>query len=159
MGASSFSPSPITTIPSIGTVSSISRIASTAAWSASSFSPRPTQRAAASAAASVTRTSSSARLRSGVEPERTSCEMTPTRVRLDGAGGLADPPLTLLRAAEARTADHERRYERDPVAPVEADADLRLAGARLVDDSVVDDEDRGREAGHHRHLAGRPGQL
>ena len=66
IGASSFSPSPITTIPSIGTVSISSRIASTAAPSAASFSPRPTQRAAASAAASVTRTSSSARLRSGL---------------------------------------------------------------------------------------------
>ena len=42
------------------------RIASTAAWSAAFLSPRPTQRAAASAAASVTRTSSRARLRSGV---------------------------------------------------------------------------------------------
>ena len=40
------------------------RIASTAAWSAASLSPRPTSRAAASAAYSVTRTSSSARLRS-----------------------------------------------------------------------------------------------
>ena len=42
------------------------RMASTAAWSAAILSPRPTQRAAASAAASVTRTSSRARLRSGV---------------------------------------------------------------------------------------------
>ena len=65
IGASSFSPSPITTTPSIDTVSSTLRIASTAAWSAPSLSPRPTMRAAASAAASVTRTSSSARLRSG----------------------------------------------------------------------------------------------
>src|SRR5439155_6780618 len=65
IGASSFSPSPITTTPSISTVSSISRIASTAAWSAASLSPRPTQRPAAIAAASVTRTSSSARFRSG----------------------------------------------------------------------------------------------
>src|SRR5436190_22166601 len=48
------------------TVSSTRRIASTAAWSADSFSPMPTQRAAASAAASVTRTSSRARLRSGL---------------------------------------------------------------------------------------------
>src|SRR5579872_150698 len=40
-------------------------MASTAAWSAASLSPRPISRAAASAAASVTRTSSSARLRSG----------------------------------------------------------------------------------------------
>src|SRR4051794_27114568 len=65
IGASSFSPSPITTTPSMETVSSISRIASTAAWSALSFSPRPIQRAAPIAAASVTRTISSARFRSG----------------------------------------------------------------------------------------------
>ena len=50
------------------TVSSISRMASTAAPSADSFSPRPIQRAAASAAYSVVRTSSSARLRSGRAP-------------------------------------------------------------------------------------------
>src|SRR5829696_5462358 len=55
----------MTTTPSICTVSSIRRIASTAAPSAFSFSPSPTQRAAASAPYSVTRTSSMARLRSG----------------------------------------------------------------------------------------------
>ena len=65
MGASSFSPSPMTTIPSMLTVSSTLRIASTAAPSAASLSPRPTQREAASAADSVTRTNSIARLRSG----------------------------------------------------------------------------------------------
>ena len=68
IGASSFSPSPITTTPAIETVSSIARMPSTAAWSAASLSPRPIQRPAASAAASVTRTSSSARLRSGRLP-------------------------------------------------------------------------------------------
>ncbi len=47
------------------TVSSIARIASTAAWSAAFLSPRPIQRPAPMAAASVTRTSSSARFRSG----------------------------------------------------------------------------------------------
>src|SRR5881227_2123936 len=47
------------------TVSSTPRMPSTAAWSAASFSPRPIQRAAAIAAASVTRTSSSAMFRSG----------------------------------------------------------------------------------------------
>src|SRR5439155_19927529 len=56
------------TMPSIATVSSISRMASTAALSALSFSPRPIHRPAASAAASVTRTSSTARLRSGRGP-------------------------------------------------------------------------------------------
>src|SRR6266540_2000751 len=55
----------MTTTPSIETVSSMSRIASTAAWSALSLSPRPIQRAAPIAAASVTRTSSRARFRSG----------------------------------------------------------------------------------------------
>src|SRR5207253_4391384 len=52
-------------MPSIGTACSVKRFASTAAWSADALSPRPTQRAAAIAAASVTRTSSSARFRSG----------------------------------------------------------------------------------------------
>src|SRR3979490_3544123 len=47
------------------TVSSTTRIASPAAPSADSFSPRPIQRAAAIAPASVTRTSSSAMFRSG----------------------------------------------------------------------------------------------
>ena len=61
----SFSPSPMTTMPSIVTVPSTARIAATAAPSAPFLSPRPTQRDAASAADSVTRTSSIARLRSG----------------------------------------------------------------------------------------------
>src|SRR5205807_2526179 len=70
MGALSFSPSPITTTPSIWTLSRIRRMASTAAPSADSFSPLPIQRDAARAAASVTRTSSRARLRSGAEEVR-----------------------------------------------------------------------------------------
>ena len=61
----SFSPSPMTTVPSIATVEIITRIALTATASAPFLSPRPTQRAAAIAAASVTRTSSRARFRSG----------------------------------------------------------------------------------------------
>ena len=64
IGALSFSPSPMTTTPSISIESSRRRIASTAAASAFSFSLRPIQRAAASAALSVTRTSSIARFRS-----------------------------------------------------------------------------------------------
>src|SRR4051812_8108378 len=52
-------------MPSIGTECSMKRMPSTAAWSAASLSPRPTSGAAARAAASVTRTSSSARFRSG----------------------------------------------------------------------------------------------
>src|SRR6476620_11309598 len=65
IGASSFSPSPITTTPRIETVPMRVRMASTAAPSPPFLSPRPTQRPAAMAAASVTRTSSRARLRSG----------------------------------------------------------------------------------------------
>src|SRR5581483_5325530 len=52
-------------MPSMETVDRTTRMASTAAPSAPSLSPRPTHREAAIAAASVTRTSSSARLRSG----------------------------------------------------------------------------------------------
>src|SRR3954468_23716231 len=55
----------MTTTPRMETVPMRWRIASTAAASAPFFSPRPTQRPAAIAAASVTRTSSIARLRSG----------------------------------------------------------------------------------------------
>src|SRR5947209_1982194 len=64
IGASSRSPSPITTVPSIGSLLSSRRIASTAAWSAAFSSPRPRSRAADTAARSVTRTISSDRMRS-----------------------------------------------------------------------------------------------
>src|SRR6476659_8286580 len=46
MGASSRSPSPITTVPWIGSLLSSRRIASTAAWSAAFSLPRPRSRAA-----------------------------------------------------------------------------------------------------------------
>src|SRR6202048_5466557 len=55
----------MTTTPRIDTEFTSWRIASTAAPSPPSLSPRPTQRPAAIAPASVTRTSSRARLRSG----------------------------------------------------------------------------------------------
>ena len=45
IGASSFSPSPITTTPSMWIVCSTACMPSTAAWSAASLSPRPIQRA------------------------------------------------------------------------------------------------------------------
>ena len=47
IGASSISPSPITTVPSMATLSKAVRMASTAAPSASFFLPRPIQREAA----------------------------------------------------------------------------------------------------------------
>src|SRR5688572_19952692 len=156
MGASSFSPSPITTTPSIGTVSSSSRIASTAAWSAFSFSPRPTHRAAASAAASVTRTSSSARLRSGLSPERTSWEMTlcasvPSAIGTsDGTGGLAFLLRALLGAEVARGGDQSTDEKRGEVADVELDEVLEDAGPRLVEEAVVTDQHQAGEADGHR---------
>ena len=68
IGASSRSPSPITTVPSIGSLLSSRRMASTAAWSAAFSSPRPRRRAEATAARSVTRTSSRVRMRSMIWP-------------------------------------------------------------------------------------------
>src|SRR5882672_7642296 len=64
IGASSRSPSPITTVPSIGSLLSSRRMASTAAWSASFSLPWPRSLAADTAARSVTRTISSVRMRS-----------------------------------------------------------------------------------------------
>src|SRR6201994_270393 len=64
IGASSRSPSPITTVPWIGSLLSSRRMASTAAWSAAFSLPWPRSRAADTAARSVTRTSSSVRMRS-----------------------------------------------------------------------------------------------
>src|SRR5581483_5807081 len=55
----------MTTTPRMATLSRTYRIASTAALSAASLSPRPIQRAAAIAPASVTRTSSNTMFRSG----------------------------------------------------------------------------------------------
>src|SRR6185437_2408767 len=66
IGASSISPSPMTTVPSMGRLFSSRRIASTAAWSAAFSSPRPRSRAALTAARSVTRTISIVRMRSSI---------------------------------------------------------------------------------------------
>src|SRR5699024_4517608 len=66
MGASSFLPYPMTTVPSMCTVYKSPRIASTAEPSAMFLSPKPTHSEAPIAEASVTRTSSIARLRSWV---------------------------------------------------------------------------------------------
>ena len=71
IGASSSSPSPITTVPSIGSLLSSRRIASTAAWSEALSLPWPRSRAADTAARSVTRTISIDRTRSS-----TRCDWT-----------------------------------------------------------------------------------
>src|SRR3984957_15539985 len=64
IGASSISPSPITTVPSTSSLPSSRRMASTAAWSDFFSAPRPRKRAAATAARSVTRAISMERTRS-----------------------------------------------------------------------------------------------
>jgi hypothetical protein len=63
-GASSLIPSPITTSPQMFIKSNIPRIASHAAASASSFSPRPSHCSEFNAAASVARTKSNSMMRS-----------------------------------------------------------------------------------------------
>src|SRR5919197_479343 len=102
MGALSFSPSPITTTPVIDTEPSTARMASTAAWSTSSLSPKPIFREAAIAAASVTRTSSRARLRSGASRPVRACIAAPPARR-------ARTPLAILQPGGTGIQDGERR--------------------------------------------------
>src|SRR5690242_7475204 len=94
MGALSFSPSPMTTTPRIDTVPMSCRIALTAAPSPPFLSPRPTQRPAAIAAASVTRTSSSARLRSGASCRTASSLGTSGMVTSAAGEGCRYPPYS-----------------------------------------------------------------
>src|SRR5918994_4325328 len=149
MGASSFSPSPITTTPSIATVSASIRRAPTAAPSAPSLSPRPIQRAQASAAYSVVRTSSMARLRSGFGAAS-------MRRTLYDARWLASGLVNGL----AQVAGHQQP-ERSEQAHEPAHAEAHLdAGLRFAqDDPVAEDQAHGRDAHDHGHLAGLPGQL
>src|SRR5215217_8060675 len=125
IGASSFSPSPITTMPSMWIVWSTACMPSTAAWSAASLSPRPIQRALASAAASVTRTSSSARLRSG-------------------AAFNSQHPRWLASALDLRRAlgspDHHQHDPEQGQEPAELEADLGARLARAADDALVEHE-------------------
>src|SRR3954452_24352700 len=135
------------------TVSSISRMASTAAPSADSFSPSPTQRAAASAPYSVTRTSSIARLRSGRAPEGSG-------MGLQHARRLA-PADALRLAHEAAEGDAGGPRQPDPVADPDRDVDVvRVVAARPAEDDPVDQDQGERcDADDHRHLAGPPGEL
>src|SRR2546423_11678391 len=105
-------------MPSIWTVSSIRRIASTAAPSADSFSPRPTQRAAASAPYSVTRTSSRARLRSGRVPVGSGISCPESH----HAGRLAQAAADRL-AQQSAGEDHQRADEPDDVTGLERETD------------------------------------
>src|SRR3954454_20748844 len=169
IGASSFSPSPITTIPSIGTVSSMIRMASTAAPSALSFSPRPTQRPAARAPASVTRTSSRARLRSGWDGSRTSCEITCSSASAAGSessagatsgsecrGRFSPTPAAALHGSEAaRDEDPDAGKQGNPIADAQADLEAILG---LGDDAVVGDQHERCGADDRGQLPPRPGE-
>src|ERR1700730_1673634 len=113
----------MTTVPAIETLFRPSPLASTAAWSPAFSSPRPIQREPESAAASVTRTASSARLRSIFE--------------VSGTAFLLSCRWRLL--SEILDADHVRRLEHgfEPLDLLEGPAHCRL------------DRDVGRQ--HHRH--------
>src|SRR6185369_17263672 len=101
MGIASSAPSPMTTVPSMAITPNAFFMASIAAMSAAVSSPRPMKRAEASAAASVTRTSSIARLRSiadspGSAPEET----VEQRVRLGNEDALLARVALVVAARE-----------------------------------------------------------
>ena len=101
------------------TVPISARMASTAAPSPPFLSPRPTQRPAAMAAASVTRTSSRARLRSGAG--RSAAEAASGRARREGPSGTGSdtgppdrPPATLAAAVGELCCDPRGMTETGP---------------------------------------------
>src|SRR6202163_2830577 len=104
IGASSRSPSPITTVPWIGSLLSSRRIASTAAWSAAFSLPWPRSRAADTAARSVTRTISSVRMRSSNSCGGTEIWVDIAKTPLNFTAGLFGlPPIVshLVRSGHA----------------------------------------------------------
>src|SRR5205823_2958975 len=142
------------------TVSSSIRIASTAAWSAAFLSPRPIQRAEASAAYSVVRTSSSARLRSGRRPSAVVPAAASVAVRPSIAGKLQDAwRLIVAVAGLAQVTGRDQPAgsdQPDEVPDLERDGDLRRRLAQ--DDPVAEDQDDGSDAGDCGDLARSPGE-
>src|SRR5262245_29381430 len=106
MGASSRSPSPITMVPSMSTVSISLRMASTATWSAYLRSPWPMVRAAAMAALSTTLTNSSGRSAWIIDaPSRSAWPLPGNR---GGAiGGQLHAPRLVLSVAEGVVRLHD----------------------------------------------------
>src|SRR3954469_2703356 len=153
IGASSFSPSPITTTPSIETVSRIARMPSTAAWSAAILSPRPTQRPAPSAAASVTRTSSSARFRSGA---RADTSLSPAEAR-----------AVFLEADNRTGREREKEDQTHPRSVAEAAEFQPVEAAPVKVDEAGHSENGGESSKEHAEErragcppdSGRPDQL
>src|SRR5262245_18591582 len=127
IGASSRSPSPMTTVPRMSMWSKARRIASTATWSARLRSPRPMRRADARAAASVMRTTSSARLRSSIRPPTSQSTMP---------AGDDQRRSGLLRIAQGRR--HDRAAQRVGQRPRPAVAvDDGVAGEALGEELAV----------------------
>src|SRR5690242_16738922 len=133
IGAWSFSPSPMTTTPRMDTELMSVRIAFTAAPSAPFLSPRPTQRAAAIAAASVTRASSSARFLLGACCAGWGVPGMPTvplssLMRILSFPCLVECPAEKLgRLCPGHAEPHVEYEERDP-----ADAELARLGLVLA---------------------------
>src|SRR3954454_7503347 len=135
----------MTTTPFIDTVETSWRMALTAAPSAPFLSPRPTQRPAAMAAASVTRTSSSARLRSGRSPPTRS---DPGTLESDMEAIVATSPLQqndrdlgrlharpdLVVLAQPQVDRLGRHLRDDGWPPVALHADPRAGRYELADD-------------------------
>ena len=146
IGASSRSPSPITTVPSIGSLLSSRRMASTAAWSAAFSSPRPRSRAADTAARSVTRTISSERMRSstwfGLDGDR-------RRHVAPLCRPCADVRLPVRVLSVFLDADHLRLARKSPCRALTAASALahRILGGRIGDQ---DDRHRTRSRPWHR---------
>src|SRR5436190_19146214 len=116
----------------------------------------PTSRAAASAAASVVRTSSSARLRSG----RSDCwsliaPQPMTTGALRDARWLAHDAV--LRLAAHRPGEHQDRAE-DGDVPAPLQLDLRARIARAVDEPVVEEQAERGDRDDRGDLAARPRQ-
>src|SRR3954466_3281078 len=133
------------------------RMASTAAPSAPSLSPRPTQRAHASAAYSVVRPRSSARLRSGRWPRSVRAwAVVVTGAALQDAGRFTGVGVHGL----AEVPGHEHRgagQQPDEVAVAERYLAVGLAWL-AEDDAVAEDQHEGSDPHHHRHLARVPGE-
>src|SRR5258708_13804520 len=108
----------MTTVPRMSTDASAARMASTARWSASSLFPLPWSGAAASAAFSVTRSSSSARLRSSG-----GCDISPPRLPEPAAADrellrideqvvlVGQSPLAVSGDVHARRLQHRRHRD------------------------------------------------
>src|SRR5256885_16925625 len=133
----------MTTTPFMDTVETSWRMALTAAPSAPFLSPRPTQRPAAMAAASVTRTSSSARLRSGRSPPTRS---DPGTLESDMGAIVATSPL--------------QQNDRD-LGRLHAGPDLVVLSQRQVRDCPGRDlgDDRRRSVALHPDARARRDQL